>query len=110
MLPGRRVTLLLGSLLLGMPMALRLAADAGAAGTGQASQQWSTGRLSQARESFAVGTVGSTVIFAGGYVPRPDRANWESDRVSRVVDLYDAAAGRWSTANLLAARTEATAV
>ena len=61
-----------------------------------------TARLSVARDSMAEATVGNLVLFAGGQT-YPHGTNAGGETSSRV-DIYNAATGRWSTANLSQAR------
>jgi hypothetical protein len=64
-------------------------------------QQWASARLSEPRGLVAATTVGSKALFAGGSTTGPPPTEV---RDSNVVDIYDAATGRWSTARLSEAR------
>jgi hypothetical protein len=56
------------------------------------SGQWSTGKLSLARNGFQIVPVGDKVLFAGGVIfPNGN----DIDRIN-VVDVYDTATGQWS--------------
>jgi hypothetical protein len=71
------------------------------------SDQWTTAHLSKARAGMAVTTVGSKVIFAGGY----DYSLGSSQKVPQdTVDIYDESTGSWTTAKLSAARYDIAAV
>jgi len=57
---------------------------------------WSTATLSQGRESFAATSVGSLVMFGGGYCP----SNCAGPYYPNVVDIYNVMSGTWTTATL----------
>ncbi len=63
----------------------------------------SAGFLSQTRESMAVASAGSKILFAGGFIP-------SSGVVSSRVDIYDIPTNSWTTAELSQARTGVAAV
>jgi len=66
---------------------------------------WTTAQLSQARESMGVAVLGNKMFFAGGIVPRVGPpygcyiTNGGDTRRSEI-DIYDAIANTWSTAQL----------
>jgi Ca2+-binding RTX toxin-like protein len=59
--------------------------------------QWSSGTLSQARTGFAVATVATKVLLAGGMTT--------GGALSNVVDIYDASTGQWSSSTLSTSRS-----
>jgi hypothetical protein len=62
------------------------------------SGDWSTAKLSRARQAYSVASVGTKAIFAGGID--------ESDlSYSNLVDVYDVASGHWSSTALSQGRT-----
>src|SRR4051812_6629352 len=63
-----------------------------------ATDHWRSATLSQARIDMGVTTVGSKVLFAGGFT-RPKEGSY-----SAAVDIYDSVTGAWSTAALSHAR------
>ncbi len=73
---------------------------------------WSTAQLSVAREGAGVSVLGNKIFFAGGFAPIAGPpygcllTNWSNTR-SSVVDIYDASANTWSTAQLSSARVPA---
>lgn len=73
-----------------------------------ATGSWATAQLSEARLSAGVAVLGNRIFFGGGIVPEPFGSgcgiwNFMFDR-SSVVDIYDASANTWSTAQLARAR------
>jgi autotransporter-associated beta strand protein len=56
---------------------------------------WSTAVLSQPRASLAAGSVGTRIVFAGGWSGSPSNA----------VDIYDTSTNTWSTATFSQARS-----
>ena len=68
--------------------------------------RWSSASLSQARYSMNVATVGTDVIFAGGYYRTGPSS--PASNPSTAVDIFDASTGRWSTASLSQPRVSMT--
>lgn len=62
---------------------------------------WTTADLSQPRNGMSVAVVDDRVLFAGGWT---DGSAGTGQVMSAVVDIFDAATGQWSSANLTQAR------
>ena len=62
---------------------------------------WTTARLSVGRGRLAAASVGSMIIFAGGYTINDSLNPYQA---SNVVDLYTCATRAWTTAQLSLAR------
>ena len=73
-----------------------------------AKNTWSTAHLSQPRQDLVATTVGTKVLFAGGYTDTASSSSSSSISCvkveSNVVDIYDTATGTLSTAKLSRAR------
>jgi hypothetical protein len=69
-----------------------------------ATYRWRQVALSVFRDAYAVATIGSRVLFAGGSQPVQYRT---PSRQIDVVDIYDAATGSWSTGQLHRGRESA---
>ena len=62
----------------------------------ETSNSWSTGALSEGRNSLAVGSAGHVIAFAGGY----HDPNSNLDDLSDRVDFYDNSLNTWTTGSL----------
>jgi Galactose oxidase, central domain/Kelch motif len=69
------------------------------------SNTWSTAQLSEARQYLAAATAGNKIFFAGGDSDLNLVYNNVYLGVSKTVDIYDALANTWTTAQLSEART-----
>ncbi|MBI3972928.1 MAG: hypothetical protein HY332_16750 [Chloroflexi bacterium] len=64
--------------------------------------QWRLARLAEPRAGLTVATVGTKALFAGGRT----QLDFQPQSVSPVVDIYDAATGEWTVAQLSQARAQ----
>jgi hypothetical protein len=69
------------------------------------SNTWSTGHLSEARQSLSSATSGNNIYFAGGLSLSFDPVNLSNSfSVSGKIDIYNVLSGTWSTTTLTTAR------
>jgi len=65
-----------------------------------ATNAWSVAHLSKARESISAVTIGSKIIFAGGFFYTGNTYPGYFSDVTNTVDIYDVSTGGWSRAHL----------